>query len=226
MSGHLAGWWWTAPVVAYLLGSLSFAWMAGKYKGIDLRQHGSGNLGATNAGRVLGGRWFIAVFLCDVLKGLLPVLVVMHRAPVTVPGAVYLPLAVAVGAILGHIFTCFHGFRGGKAVATSLGVLIGLFPLVALIALVVWLLVWGVGCAARLGRSNAVGPASVVAAMVAPVAEVLLSQDPWGQDLPRSIFIIALAVLVVIKHRSNLRKLFAKSAAPSTAPSTQPPAQR
>jgi len=214
-------WWWMAPVAAYLLGSLSFAWMAGKYKGIDLRQHGSGNLGATNAGRVLGGRWFIAVFTADVLKGLLPVLVVTQLAPETVPGAAYLPLAVAVGAIFGHIFTCFHGLRGGKAVATSLGVLIGLFPLVALIAFVVWLLVWGIGCVARLGRSNAVGPASVVAAVVAPIAEVLLSRDPWGQDLPRSVFIIALAALVVIKHRSNLHKLFARRATPPTSPPAQ-----
>lgn len=206
--------WWLGPVVAYLLGSLSFAWMAGRYKGIDLRQHGSGNLGATNAGRVLGARWFALVFTADVLKGLLPVLVVVHLAPLSVPAAIYLPLAVAVGAVAGHIFTCFHGFKGGKAVATSLGVLIGLFPVVAAISFGVWLIAWGIGCGCGLGRSNAVGPASVAAACAAPGIHLALATDPLGAELPRTVFITALALLVVVKHRSNLAKLFAKPAAP------------
>ncbi len=206
--------WWLAPLAAYLLGSLSFAWMAGRYQGVDLRLHGSGNLGATNAGRVLGARWFALVFTADVLKGLLPVLAVVHLAPATVPAAIYLPLAVAVGAVAGHIYTCFHGFKGGKAVATSLGVLIGLFPVVAAICFGVWLVAWGIGCACRLGRSNAVGPASVAAAVAGPGVQLALSADPLASELPRTVFITALAVLVVIKHRSNLATLFAKPAAP------------
>jgi acyl phosphate:glycerol-3-phosphate acyltransferase len=211
--------WWILPIAAYVVGSISFAWMAGRAKGIDLRQHGSGNLGATNAGRVLGTKWFVLVFSADVLKGLLPALLAVHGPGYfghTVPAMNLLPIAVAVGAVLGHIYTCFHGFKGGKAVATSLGVLIGLLPLVAAAAFGVWLIAWLAGWAIfRLARSNAVGPASVLAAIAAPIVHVVLSPAPWGEDLPRTIFISLLALLVVVKHRSNIAKLFAKSSTPS-----------
>src|SRR5476649_1847526 len=132
-------WWsWLMPVASYLLGSVSFAWIAGRLNGIDLRQHGSRSLGATNAGRVLGREWFFFVFALDVAKGWTPVYVVdqwLGRGGDTV-----LLLSVGAAAVLGHIFPCFHGFKGGKAVATSLGVLIALLPLVAAISFTIWLL--------------------------------------------------------------------------------------
>src|SRR5258705_510268 len=119
---------WLLPMAAYLLGSVSFAWIAGRLNGIDLRQHGSRRLSATNAGRVLGREWFFFVFALDVAKGWAPVYVVdqsLGRG-----GDTLLLLSVGAAAVLGHVFTCFHGFKGGKAVATSLGVLIALLPLV------------------------------------------------------------------------------------------------
>lgn len=206
------------PIGAYLLGSVSFAWIAGRLKGIDLREHGSGNLGATNAGRVLGRPWFAAVFVCDVVKGLVPVLLgrflpgwlglgiepVEHQV---------LMIAGGAGAILGHVYTLFHRFRGGKAVATSLGVLLGLVPVLAGILLALWLAVWlGARAALRLGASEAVGPASVLASAAAPFVWWALSaardRDPFARDTRiLTAFVVLLAVLVVIRHRSNIAQM-------------------
>ena len=122
-----------AVLGAYLLGSVSFAYFAGKAKGIDLRQHGSGNLGATNAGRVLGMRWFVIVFALDLAKGVVAVLVAKEVERRT--GLSWTPIAAAAAVVLGHSFTCFHGFKGGKAVATSLGVLAALVWKVAVVCL-------------------------------------------------------------------------------------------
>ena len=213
---------WLLPLLAYLIGSISFAWIAGRMKGVDLRQHGSKNLGATNAGRILGKQWFAIVFTADLLKGLLPVLAVVHL--VTSEHLQGLAIATAVGAVLGHVFTCYHGFKGGKAVATSLGVLIALMPSVAGLAFVVWLIAWiTLWAVAKLPKSTAVGPASVVAAIAAPWLHWGLSPDPWHGDLPRTIFIILLSLLVVVKHRSNIVNLFASggSSAGSTSANTK-----
>ena len=191
-------WWWLLVPAAYLLGSVSFAWLAGRLKGLDLNQHGSGNLGATNAGRVLGGRWFAVVMVCDLLKGLAPVL------GSNLAGDSWMPIATALAVVLGHVFTCFHGFKGGKAVATSLGVLIGLAPWAALIIFVCWVTVWFLAWQAlRLSRADAVGPASIMAA-AAVVPAYLATTRPWQP--PTLGFIALLAALVLIKHRSNLAK--------------------
>ena len=159
------------PVAAYLIGSVSFAWVAGRLNGIDLRQQGSRSLGATNAGRVLGREWFFFVFALDVAKGWAPVYIVDHA--LGHGSDTVLLLLVGAAAVLGHIFTCFHRFKGGKAVATSLGVLIALLPLVAAISFTVWLLVllpqWAVS---GRSRSDSVGPASVVAAVAAPIVHL------------------------------------------------------
>ena len=141
-------WWpWLVVPAAYVLGSVSPAYWAGKCKGIDLRDHGSKNLGATNAGRVLGGKWFAIVFTLDVLKGVAAVLcagAVASFAEFSPDQQQALRLVTAVAVVLGHNFTCFHGFKGGKAVATSLGVLIGLVPWVALYGFAVWFIVWAI----------------------------------------------------------------------------------
>lgn len=189
--------WWLLVPAAYLLGSISFAYWAGRIKGKDLRKEGSGNLGATNAGRVLGWHWFAAVFALDITKGLLPTLW-SHQAQEP-----WLPIAVATAAVLGHVFTCFHGFKGGKAVATSLGVLIGLAPAAAGIIfgcwLLTWLLVWLV---LRLKRSDAVGPASIVAALATVPAYLATPRWTW----PTLGFLALLSALVLVKHRSNFAK--------------------
>ncbi len=189
-------------LAAYLLGSVSFAWFAGKLTGRDLRKEGSGNLGATNAGRVLGGRWFAFVMAGDLLKGLLPVL-----AAGMVSNLWWLPLAAAGGAVLGHIFTCFHGFKGGKAVATTLGVLIGLAPLTAGLIFATWLSTWLLGWTVfRLKRSDAVGPASMLAALSGLPFHLWLGRRP-PLEPGLSICVGLLALAILWRHRSNLRKL-------------------
>ncbi|MCS6971080.1 MAG: glycerol-3-phosphate acyltransferase [Planctomycetota bacterium] len=203
--------WWALVPAAYLLGSVSFAYWAGRLHGIDLRRVGSGNLGATNAGRVLGGRWFAIVFAADLLKGLLPT-ALAQLAPLP-----WLPVAVGAAAVLGHVLTCFHGFKGGKAVATSLGVLLAIAPVAAALAgaawLAVWLAVWrGLG----LARSEAVGPASIIAALVAPAGHLL---DPGRTPITLG-FIGALALLVVLRHVSNARRFLAALRAPHSPPSS------
>jgi glycerol-3-phosphate acyltransferase PlsY len=171
---------------AYVLGSVSFAWLAGRIKGIDLREHGSRNLGATNVGRVLGKGWGFSVFFADVAKGLLPVLLarwLSEQAPGSALGQ--LPMLTAMAAILGHSFTCFHAFKGGKAVATSLGVLFGLVYIVGAICLATWILVWAIDYGVfRMKPSNAVGPASVIAALVMPFAHLVTFKDPQAPPPP------------------------------------------
>lgn len=208
-----SSWQWLMPVVAYLLGSVSFAWIVGRLHGIDLRHHGSRSLGATNAGRVLGGTWFFVVFALDVAKGWAPVYAVDQSLGRGGHGEMILVLLVGAAVVLGHVFTCFHRLKGGKAVATALGVLIALLPLVAAISFAIWLLAlvsqWAV---TSRSRSDAVGPASVVAAMVAPLVHLVVAERPWNSpELPLTIFILLLAVLVVLKHRSNIAKLLGRT---------------
>lgn len=206
------------PLLAYLLGSISFAWLAGRMRGIDLRQAGSRNLGATNAGRVLGSRWFLFVFVADLGKGLAPVLVVLHLLPVEARplSSVLLAVLTGLGVVLGHVFTCFHGFRGGKAVATSLGVLIGLAPLVAAACFGLWLLIWLLGRGLGRSASQAVGPASVLAATAALPLHSLLSPDPWAGQLPITLLIAAIVLLIIIRHRRNIAELIGRHTVPAS----------
>ncbi len=203
---------WGLVPAAYVLGSISPAWCAGRIKGMDLRQHGSGNLGATNAGRVLGGQWFAIVFGADVLKGALPV-IAAHLLPCDEAHRPWLLLAAGAAVVLGHVFTCFHGFKGGKAVATSLGLLAALVWPVALASLLVWLLAWTIGWKAfGLGKAGSVGQASVLAALATPAARLLLPGEPWSAtQAPVTGFLILLSVLVIVKHKSNIEKLLKKT---------------
>jgi glycerol-3-phosphate acyltransferase PlsY len=203
---------WLLLPLTYVLGSISFAWLAAKAKGIDLRQHGSGNLGATNAGRVLGRKWFFLIFTADLAKGLIPVLIANALFEHNQASAT-LPILTAACAILGHSFTCFHGFKGGKAVATSLGVLIGLVYVTAAITFCIWILVWALGYTLfRLKASDAVGPASIVASLAMPFAHLAMYPGPWLIiNLPLTIFLFLVSTLVIVRHRSNIAKLLGKT---------------
>lgn len=214
---------WLLVPATYLLGSISFAYWAGRIRGKDLRKEGSGNLGATNAGRVLGKAWFFIIFTLDLAKGLVPVVlaqqldvmrVAVPDGPTVMQSGGWLVMATAVAAILGHSFTCFHGFKGGKAVATSLGVLIALVWPVAVACFVVWLLVWTVGVSAFGAKfAEAVGPASVLAAIAAPIAHLATCPGrPWQPPYVFiTVFVIAVSCLVVVRHRSNIAKMFGRS---------------
>ncbi len=203
------------PVLGYFLGSISFAWISGKLKGVNLKEHGSKNLGATNAGRVLGKQWFFIVFFLDLAKGLvLPLLIRLLLIDTELPVPLdVLAIITGLGAVLGHIFTCFHGFKGGKAVATSLGVLFGLDPVVAGLSFGVWVILWVFGrFILKLPASNAVGPASVLSVITSPFwRHYTVEANEWqGEYLPTSILVVCLSSLILIRHRNNIIAMLQK----------------
>jgi glycerol-3-phosphate acyltransferase PlsY len=199
--------------VAYLLGSIPFGLLVGLVKGIDPRRAGSGNIGATNLGRLLGGKYFALVFTLDLLKGMLPMLAayfVLHRdGRATLNTNDYLLwLGVGLAAILGHMFSVFLKFKGGKGVATSAGVMLGLYPyftwpgLVAILGFIVLSMV-----------TRYVSVGSMGGAVIFPVAYVVIGRargwDVFGSQLPLLIFGVVVALLIVYKHRSNIARLMA-----------------
>ena len=193
---------------AYLVGSVPFGLMVGRLKGIDPRTAGSGNIGASNVGRLLGRKFFVMVFLLDLLKGLLPMLLAGHVLRDAAPAArtYFVWLLVGFAAIFGHMFSVFLGFKGGKGVATSSGVILGLFPYFTIPG-VIALAVWGV----VLRGTGYISVASIVAAVLFPVSYVLLSLvRGWPlltEQLPLLVFSVLVAAMIVYKHRSNLARL-------------------
>ncbi len=190
------------PLAAYLYGSVPFGYLAAKLiKGVDIRTTGSGNIGATNAARVLGFRFFPLIFLLDVSKGLLPVL----AARALVPAGAHSPPPLVVGtglaAIVGHVFPLYLGFKGGKAVATSTGVFLVLSTWALLIAAGIWAIVFGL--------FRYVSLASVCAAAALPAAVWTLHPDPLGEGIFVTLFALAGGLLVIWLHRANIRRLLA-----------------
>lgn len=186
-------------IFAYLFGAFPSAYYAGKWaRGIDLRTVGSGNLGFTNAWRMLGPTWSIPVLLVDVLKGYLPVLL----AHVLVPESVSLPILAGFVAIIGHTWTIFLGFKGGgKGVATSAGVFLALTPVPLLITLIVFLAV--------LVISRYMSLASVIGAVTLAISGSLLClfESIYAPSWAELLFIFIAAALILYKHRSNMRRL-------------------
>ncbi len=181
---------------SYLIGAIPTSYLVGKwFRGIDLREHGSRNLGATNLYRTLGWKYALPVGAFDVLKGTLPVLLFGPKAP-AVP---YFPIWCGVVAVIGHVFSVFVGFKGGKGVATAAGMIIGLAPLAFPVVLAVWVLVvWLTGY---------VSLGSIIAALSFPPADWLL--HPARRSVLTVTFDIALAAFIIWKHRQNIQRLLA-----------------
>jgi len=184
-------------LLSYLLGAIPTSWLVVRLvRGEDLRRLGSGNLGATNLSRTLGFRWAIPVGVFDLLKGLIPVAGFARLAGYDDP-AHPVPLLLGGMAVIGHVFSVFVGFRGGKGVATGAGIVLGVAPLAFLAALAGWALV--------ALTSGYISLASMAAAVVLPPAVYLLHPG-----LRRLVWIFALlAGLIVFFHRSNIRRLVA-----------------
>ena len=192
--------WLLIAVGSYLIGSIPFGYLAGRLCGIDIRTKGSGNIGATNALRVLGKKWGYAVFLLDFLKAWLPVKLALGWGialmvhPASAPGAL-----AGLCALLGHSFPVWLGFKGGKGIASSAGVMVGLFSLaVFLVCLGMWLLLFTV--------TRYVSIASIVAAVSLPAAVgilVLLHRADW---LGFTVSVV-MAALAIWRHRSNIVRL-------------------
>ena len=191
-------------LTSYLAGSIPFGLMIGRtVKGIDLRQHGSGNIGATNAGRVLGKKWGLICLVLDALKGLLPVaffpsLICGDAEPAMME---HLQVLAGVSTIVGHMFPCWLGFRGGKGVATSLGVIAMLSPwglLAGAIAFFGTFAVWRI-----VSLSSMIAAISFGIYQLATLSPSPFATETWSQGL----FAIMVPLLIVLQHRSNLRRL-------------------
>ncbi len=192
---------------AFLAGSFPFAVLIGRAKGVDIRQHGSGNPGATNLGRAVGKKWGLLCFVLDVLKGFAPVLgfglCASAVSAATWPAVQW--VLVAVAGVAGHIFSPWLKFKGGKGVATGLGATLGLFPVVTIPGLAAFALWYAVAT-----FSGYVGLASVAAAAALPpmtaVSAALLGLAP-GQSAVFTGLTAVLATLVIWRHHGNLARI-------------------
>jgi len=181
---------WLLTSLAYLIGSLSFAILLSRLAGIpDPRAGGSGNPGATNMLRLAGKRLAICTLFGDLLKGLLPILLAA-----SLDMSVQQQAWIGLAAVCGHLYPLYFRFRGGKGVATAAGALLALYPPAALLAIAAWLLVF------RMTRTS-----SLAALIALPLCLPLLAWQQPGALLPVSL----LATLIVWRHRSNVRDLFA-----------------
>ena len=200
----------TLPVIigitiagCYLCGSIPFGLIFGKINNIDIREHGSGNIGATNVLRTLGKKWGYTCFACDLLKGLLPTLGCQYLARKNgFSEAEYIPAIAVVCTILGHVFSIFLKFKGGKGVATSAGAILAIAPYSLLAALVVWLIVFK--------ASGYVSLASILAAIAIPflsLGENALKLHSEPISVYSQGILFAIAILVTVKHKSNIQRL-------------------
>ena len=194
-------------IAAYLLGSLSSAvWIGKKFYGIDIREHGSHNAGATNILRVLGKRAAIPVFAIDSAKGFAAVML-FHLAPSSLGESLaipheafvfYLKLILTGAVTLGHIFPIFAGFRGGKGVATMAGAVLAVNPPAVLLCMATFLIV--------LGATHYVSLSSVTAAVMFPVYNYFVFGNHY---VPMIVFSVVLSIILIITHRKNLRRIVA-----------------
>lgn len=186
-------WLWTALAIllSYVLGAVPTGlWLGKRLRGVDIREHGSKNIGATNALRVLGKPLGIAALIADIGKGVVAVLLVARLSVWA-----YAPLACGLAAILGHSTSPFCRFRGGKGVATSAGVFFALCPYPMLVALVVFVGVVGV--------THMVSAGSIAAAAALAISIFFFPYEPALR-----IIVVLVAVLVIYKHRTNIQRIF------------------
>lgn len=188
-------------ILAYLTGSLPTSIIAGKLlRGIDIREYGSRNPGATNTFRVLGKKIGIGVGLIDIFKGFFAVRILTPL--IYSPGGISLETAMMLSGaavICGHVWTVFAGFRGGKGVGAAFGVFLGLAPLPSLIVLAVW-------CVLTFGTGY-VSVGSIAAAAVLPFAVAIMGIMRGNFSLPLTILSAVLGILVIVRHRANIKRL-------------------
>ena len=177
----------SGAVVPYLIGSVPFGFLIGKMKGLDIRTQGSGNIGATNVTRVIGKNWGKLCFLLDLMKGILPVVLVnllVRRGTFDDPCGI-LPAIAALATVCGHIYPVYLHFKGGKGISTAAGAILALNPPALLSAL-----------------------ASIAAAVSLPVfAWIMKMAGVWTYSPTEMILFCVLAVLAVVRHSSNIRRL-------------------
>lgn len=218
---------WLCPLVAFLLGSIPFGLIIARMKGINIREHGSGNIGATNVLRVVGKKYGITCLLLDALKGFIPVVLAVNLVQITgkkigfyhIDGldslALILPAAeifkgqlvhilTGLAAVMGHNYSPWVGFKGGKGIATSAGVFLALMPAGVGLLVIIWAIVFAI--------SRYVSLASIIAAAALPLITLygswyhgLIANGTWNK--PLFGFSVVIAVLAIWKHRTNMVRL-------------------
>ena len=181
-------------LVGYILGGIPFSFLLGKLRGVDIRKIGSGNIGATNLARACGKGWGITGFLLDAGKGWVGVWIGGNIALLLGGSQVWGGILGGVGSILGHNWTPFLRFRGGKGVATSAGVFLGLAPLPLLLSVGVWMVIFFI--------SGYVSLASILSGISLP-----LWMFYFGLPIPLKILGIITTLLIIYRHRENIRRL-------------------
>lgn len=197
----------TMLMIAYLLGSIpSAVWIGKKYYGIDIREHGSKNAGTTNMLRVLGRRAALPVFALDFLKGFVAVSLLglmRYDADISSAWLINLKILAVFAAVAGHIFPIFANFKGGKGVATLVGAVTGIYPMIILLCFAVWALVFMI--------SHYVSLASMTAGCCFPMFVIIYSSSEWSRNNDISftfiIFAFAVAALLLWSHRKNIERL-------------------
>ena len=214
MTEHPLLWFVGLPLAAYVIGATPFGAILARLRGVNLREHGSGNVGATNVGRVLGAKWGYLCFALDVLKGFAPTLgagwlLTGLTGDVPELNRQLCWVLVALATVLGHVFSFWLRFRGGKGVATGLGAVLGVWPFLTAAgaaALLLWILVTLISRYVSLG--------SILAALAfSPLfAGWNCLRGDWQTVLdlwPLGLFALMIAVVVVVRHRSNISRLLA-----------------
>ena len=198
-----------AILLSYVVGSIPFGVVVGKlFYHVDVRQHGSGNVGTTNVFRVLGKRAGVVVLVCDMLKGYIPAFIAAYFLRETNP---WLVIVIAAAPVVGHMYSVFLKGRGGKGVATGAGVVIALIPLAGGIIAVVWVTI--------ILTTRYVSLASLVATALVPVFVFAL-----GDPLPYLIAALLVTVGIFWAHRGNISRLFKGTESRATLPWSRKPA--
>lgn len=185
-------------IISYFIGSIPFGYLISKlFKEIDIRKYGSHNIGATNVFRVVGKRYGIACLILDILKGLIPVIVFSHlyfqffNPSITLEWS---KILIGLATLSGHIWPVYLNFKGGKGVATSFGVLLGMVPKIVLISLGIWFVT------VLISRTVSLG--SILAALSLPFIEAFC-----GVSITIIIFTIVIVLLVIFRHRENMERI-------------------
>ena len=199
---------WLLPLLGFLLGSIPFGLLMGKIKGIDIRQHGSGNIGATNVFRILGKQSGITCLLLDFTKGLVPVLIARNMVEPMMAEQQFtaqsIEVLTALASIMGHNYSPWIGFKGGKGIATTAGAITAMMPF----GLVLLILVWAIFTF----TTKYVSVGSIAAAASLPILVITgsayhgkLANGTWNK--PLFIFSLIAAILAIWKHRANIARL-------------------
>ena len=202
-------------IISYLTGSIPFGFIFGKLKGIDIREHGSKNIGATNAGRVLGKQYFYLSLILDALKGFIPTFIAgnilfsqaeTHINDINEQWLYLIWLAVAFCAVAGHNWPCWLKFKGGKGVATSLGIVMAIYPYYTfpgIIALISWLIIVKASGYVSLGSML-----SATVFLLSFIFMLILFPDWQIKSLwPLLVFSIIMVAILIYRHKSNIKRL-------------------